>query len=138
MMLYLFYIREYFKTLFTKRNVSIVILSAAGAANTKFLLIPIVVLILGLIVYRFIVLSFQQNREINLQYKRWLAILPATCLVTILILATPIKNTVLHGNPFYPVKVEIANVVLNYKEDLPTSIVPAKIFTVGSKNDVKG
>jgi hypothetical protein len=32
-----------------------------------------------------------------------------------LIFATPIKNVAFYGNPFYPIKVEVAGIVLNYK-----------------------
>ena len=34
------------------------------------------------------------------------------------IFATPIKNIVVHGNPFYPVRIEVAGQVLNHKTPL--------------------
>jgi hypothetical protein len=121
MMTYLLYTRQDVWSLCTKRNALIILVSAIAAANTKFPLIPIVFLILCFIGYRFIALCFQHKDLINLQPKQWFTILPAILLASILIFATPIKNTILLGNPFFPLKVEVANIVLNYKEDSPTN-----------------
>jgi hypothetical protein len=38
---------------------------------------------------------------------------------SLIIFATPIKNLVLYQNPFYPVKVEVAGIVLNHNEAVP-------------------
>ena len=39
---------------------------------------------------------------------------PVALLASIVIFATPIKNIAIHGNPFYPVRIEIAGKVLNH------------------------
>jgi len=46
--------------------------------------------------------------------KLWLT-LPLAAIASLLIFATPIKNVALYGNPFYPVKIEVAGIVLNHQ-----------------------
>ena len=42
-------------------------------------------------------------------------IVPVALLASLIIFATPVKNTVLYGNPLYPIKIEVAGIVLNHK-----------------------
>ncbi|MGL5944108.1 MAG: hypothetical protein ACRC2S_27820, partial [Waterburya sp.] len=41
--------------------------------------------------------------------------IPLAIVASGLIFATPIKNVPLYGNPFYPIKIEVAGIVLNHK-----------------------
>ncbi|MEM7759353.1 MAG: hypothetical protein AAF298_14690 [Cyanobacteria bacterium P01_A01_bin.40] len=83
---------------------------AAIAANTKTQLQPLVLVILAVIVLRLAWLYWQQKFPLH-----FLKILPIALLATMMIFATPVKNTVLYGNPLYPIKLEVAGVVLNHK-----------------------
>ncbi len=109
MMTYLLYTR---KQLPSKRELLILFLGAATAANTKTQLQPLVFFICLFVVARLIWLFFQQPKISTTQL---LKILPISLLAATLIFATPVKNIALYGNPFYPVKVEVAGVVLNHK-----------------------
>ena len=48
------------------------------------------------------------------QAVRWLTSM-LVAIASILIFATPIKNVVLYGNPFYPIEIEVAGIVLNHE-----------------------
>jgi hypothetical protein len=113
MMTYLLYTQKDF---YTKRNLFVIFLSAACAANIKPQLIPLVFLILCFIVFKIISLRFRQIQERKRQYKWLLNVGLIICLADLLIFATPIKNIVFYGNPFYPLRIEVAGIVLNHKE----------------------
>jgi hypothetical protein len=49
-------------------------------------------------------------------------------LSVLLIFATPIKNMILHGNPFYPIKFELFGKTLNYKEAPDKSEMPGYLI----------
>ncbi|MEL6440624.1 MAG: hypothetical protein AAFQ80_15380 [Cyanobacteria bacterium J06621_8] len=85
-------------------------LGATIAANTKTLLQPIVFSALILASLRIIWLYYQHKSAIKLS-----KILPIALLAGVIIFATPVKNTLVYGNPLYPIRVEIAGVVLNHK-----------------------
>ncbi|MDJ0728962.1 MAG: hypothetical protein QNJ33_03120 [Crocosphaera sp.] len=97
----------------------LIIASAAGAAHIKFQLIPVVfITLLGVLPQ--VILKYGQtneNRQINVPraIKSFLLCLAASLVV----FATPIKNIIVYQNPFYPVKVEIAGIVLNHQEAPP-------------------
>ena len=84
---------------------------AAIAANTKTQLQPLVFVILIVLGIRLVWLYSKSIRSAPQLFKGlFLALLAST-----IIFATPVKNTVLYGNPLYPIKIEIAGIVLNHK-----------------------
>ena len=93
-----------------KRELFIAFLGAAIAANTKTQLQPLVFVILIVVGIRLCWLYWQQKPSVKL-----FKILPLALLATVIIFATPVKNTVLYGNPLYPIKLEVAGIVLNHK-----------------------
>ena len=109
MMTYRLYARS---QLPSKKELLILFLGAAAAANTKTQLQLLVFFICFFVVIRLIWLLFKQSKTPTRQL---LKILPISLLATALIFATPVKNTALYGNPFYPVKVEVAGMVLNHE-----------------------
>ncbi|MDJ0690518.1 MAG: hypothetical protein QNJ41_18660 [Xenococcaceae cyanobacterium MO_188.B32] len=112
MMTYLLYKQDDFPT---KRDLLVIFVAAASAANIKPQLQPLVFLILCFIGLRIIWLQFKQTKA----SKKWLLkVVPLALVASVLIFATPIKNIVLYGNPFYPVRIEVAGVVLNHKHPL--------------------
>ena len=94
-----------------KQELFIAFLGAAIAANTKTQLQPLVFVILIVVGIRLCWLYWQQKPSA----KQALQILPIALAATLIIFATPVKNTVLYGNPLYPIKVQVAGVVLNHK-----------------------
>ncbi len=96
----------------SKSELLIIILSAAAGVNTKPQLQPLVFLIYWILGGRLVWLYFKHTNKA--QRRLWLTILLGV-LASGLIFATPIKNVALYGNPFYPIKIEIAGIVLNHK-----------------------
>ncbi len=90
-------------------------LGAAIAANTKTQLQPLVLVILIFTGSRLCWLYWQQKSAAAPLWKPLIKIVSIALLVTTIIFASPIKNTVLYGNPLYPIKIEIAGQVLNHK-----------------------
>lgn len=84
----------------TARALILAVFAAAFAANTKTLLHPVVLAALILLLLRAAVLhagaGFFTIRA------RWLAALGAMLIALVLVYATPLKNIVVHGNPYYP------------------------------------
>lgn len=107
MMTYRFYVK---RQLPQKQELLIAFFGAAIAANTKTQLQPLVFVILIVTGSRLVWLYWQKSSS-----KQLLKMLPIALLATVIIFATPVKNTVLYGNPFYPIKVEVAGIVLNHK-----------------------
>ena len=94
------------------RDLSVIFLAAFGASNTKPQLEPLVFLVLVAIALRIWWLHWRWQKN-NLSC--WLLkAIPLGFLASLLIFATPLKNIVIHGNPFYPVRIEIAGKVLNH------------------------
>ena len=94
----------------TAQELFIAFLGAAIAANTKTQLQPLVFAILIVAGIRLGWLYWRHKPSVKL-----LQILPIALVATLIIFATPVKNTVLYGNPLYPIKIEVAGVVLNHK-----------------------
>ena len=115
LMTYLLYRRKH---LYTRRDLLIIFLAGAYAANIKPQLVPLVFLILCFIVFRIVWLKFKQIQDRKTQWKWLLKFIPTMLLASALIFATPVKNIVVYGNPFYPVRIEVAGVVLNHKHPL--------------------
>ena len=96
----------------SKKELLLIILSAAAAANIKPQLQPLIFLIYWVAGIRLVWLYFKYTNPA--QRKLWSTILLAI-LASSIIFATPIKNVAFYGNPFYPIKIEVAGIVLNHK-----------------------
>ncbi|MEA5533091.1 hypothetical protein [Crocosphaera sp. XPORK-15E] len=113
---YLLYIN---KLEFNNKTYLVIFLSSASAANTKFQLIPVVFLALLLLLPKIVSKYWQLKGNTKDNLIRASRTLLLCLLASVIIFITPIKNTVLYANPFYPVKVTIAGVVLNHNEAPP-------------------
>ena len=109
MMTYLLYKQNDFPT---KRDLLVIFFAAASASNIKLQLVPLVFLILCFIGFRIFWLHFRHTQAPK---SSLLKAIPIALVASVLIFATPIKNIVLYGNPFYPVRIEVAGKVLNHK-----------------------
>lgn len=87
-------------------------LGAATAVNTKPQLQPLVLVLYGVAIIRLVWLYLRHPK--HGQPRLWLMI-PLGAIASALIFATPIKNVALYGNPFYPIKIEVAGIVLNHQ-----------------------
>lgn len=87
-------------------------LGAAMAVNTKPQLQPLVFVLFGVAGIRLLWLYFKYT--VAGKRRLWLTVSLAA-IASILIFATPIKNVALYGNPFYPIKIQVAGIVLNHK-----------------------
>lgn len=95
-----------------KRELIATFLGAATAANIKPQLQPLVFLLYLIVGMRLIWLYFKYTDST----KRRLSLTISLAIIASgLIFATPIKNVALYGNPFYPIKIEVAGIVLNHK-----------------------
>ena len=95
-----------------KEELLIIFFSAAAASNIKPQLQPLIFLPYLIVGIRLIWLYFMYTSAA--QRKLWLTI-PLAVIASSLIFATPIKNVTLYGNPFYPIKIEVAGIVLNHQ-----------------------
>jgi hypothetical protein len=112
MMTFLQYTRESFINIF---NFSLMIFAGAFAVNTKFLLAPVVFIALIFIGFK-IVIDKKRGVSRYSDLNKWIVKkLPIAVLIILLIFAIPIKNLVVHGNPVYPMKIEVFGMPLNYK-----------------------
>lgn len=87
-------------------------LGAAAAVNIKPQLQPLVFLLYLVVGIRLLWLYFKYTHAA--QRKLWLTV-PLAAIASCLIFATPIKNVAVYGNPFYPIRIEVAGIVLNHK-----------------------
>ena len=95
-----------------KKELFAAFLGAAAAANTKPQLQPLVFVLYWVVGIRLVWLYFKHTNPDR--RKLWLTV-TLSAIASFLIFATPIKNVALYGNPFYPVKVEVAGIVLNHE-----------------------
>ena len=95
-----------------KQELLFTFLGAAAAVNIKPQLQPLIFLLYWIVGVRLLWLYFKHTNAGQRQLWRT-AILAA--IASILIFATPIKNVALYGNPFYPIKIQVAGIVLNHK-----------------------
>ena len=94
-----------------KKELFVTFLGAAAAANTKPQLQPLVVVLYWVVGVRIVWLYFKHTSD-----RRKLGLtVTLSAIASCLIFATPIKNVALYGNPFYPIKVEVAGIVLNHE-----------------------
>ena len=112
MMSYLFYTGH---ITFSKRNMIVLILAAATAANMKLQLIPIASLF---VVISLILMVRDAHRKGYFSGQNWPTIVKDSFLLilaTSTIFFTPLKNTIFHGNPAYPIGIKVGSAVLNHK-----------------------
>jgi len=96
----------------TTQDLLVIFFASFGASNSKPQLEPLVFLVLGFIALRIVWLRWYLERK---SISSWLfKAIPIGLLASLLIFATPIKNIAIHGNPFYPIRIEIAGTVLNH------------------------
>ncbi|NJK55128.1 MAG: hypothetical protein HC939_03685 [Pleurocapsa sp. SU_5_0] len=95
----------------TKVELLMAVMGSAIAANTKTQLQPLVFVILIIAGMRLCWLSWRHQ----VARKQLFKIFPVAFLASVIIFASPIKNTILYGNPLYPIKVQVAGIVLNHK-----------------------
>ncbi|WP_019507377.1 hypothetical protein [Pleurocapsa sp. PCC 7319] len=95
----------------------VMFLGAAVAANTKPQLQPLTFLVGVAIAIRLLWLYWNQPSN---SLPKLGKIVPIALVASLLIFATPVKNIALHGNPFYPIKIEVAGIVLNHEENPKT------------------
>ncbi len=111
MMAYLLYKQRNLPSI---RDLLIIFLAGIGSSNCKPQLEPLVFIALVFIALRIVWLRLY-NSSNKQQLISWISkAIPLALLASLLIFATPIKNTLIHGNPFYPVRIEIAGKVLNH------------------------
>ncbi|MGL4883147.1 MAG: hypothetical protein ACRC8K_19120, partial [Waterburya sp.] len=113
MMIYRFFSQT---TLPSKKELWAFFLGAAMAANTKPQLTVLIVLLWSIVGIR-LVWVYITNTKSNKNYtwRRNIFTLLLTVIASILIFATPIKNLALYGNPVYPIKMQVAGIVLNHQ-----------------------
>jgi hypothetical protein len=109
MMLYRFFRQS---KLPTPKELLFTFLGAAAAANTKPQLQLLIFVLFWVTGIRLLWLYFKHTAPSK--RRLWLTV-PLAMIASILIFATPIKNVALHQNPFYPIKIEFAGMVLNHK-----------------------
>ncbi len=109
MMTYLLF-RE--KEMPSQWSMLVMFLGAATAANIKPQLQPLTFVVCCVICLRLLYLYFKQSSTSKPKLSK---IVPIAILVWCLIFATPVKNIALHGNPFYPIKIQVAEIVLNHE-----------------------
>jgi len=95
----------------SKSELFITFFGAAIAANTKTQLQPLALVILLVAGIRLGWLMWRQK----VSTKQLAKIVPVGLLASLIIFATPVKNTALYGNPLYPIKIQIGSIVLNHK-----------------------
>lgn len=109
MMLYKFFSKS---TLPTKKELLAAFLGAVVAANTKPQLTVLITLLWCVTGIRLAFLYFKSTRP---KERKTVSTLALTAIASALIFATPIKNVALYGNPLYPIKIELAGIVLNHE-----------------------
>lgn len=104
---------------FSKKDLLVLLIGAACAANMKLILVPLVFLVLCAAIPKLILSNQRKERPGSQSKTGFLGQLIALLIMLAIVFATPIKNTLKNGNPFYPVKVKIGVLVLNHAEDPP-------------------
>jgi hypothetical protein len=107
MMTYSFYNHQQLPNI---KELLIFLFGAAIAANTKTQLQPLVFVILLVAGIRLAWLYWRHQPPVKLA-----KIIPITLIASLIIFASPVKNTILYANPLYPIKVQIGGMVLNHK-----------------------
>ena len=113
-MTYLLYLREDF---ITAKNIIIFILGGFIAANSKYLLVPPLAIIMVFVFLRIlwlIIFRWSKSNNKNKLIKQIISLFLAMGFANIIIFATEFKNIIFYQNPFYPIKVSILGYELNH------------------------
>lgn len=118
-MTYLLYTKDNF---LNQKNILIFILGGFIAANSKYLLVPPLTVIMFFAFIRIIWLIIIENKGINKQQiiKNISLFIGIGSISSLLIFATEFKNIIVYQNPFYPIQVKIFGYELNH-EIVPSS-----------------
>jgi hypothetical protein len=92
---------------FDRQDMLVLFLGAACATNIRIKLVPLVFLILSFAIFKIIRNSIQNNKDSDIKKSNLRAKLLIISTALIIIFAPPIKNTLIYGNPFYPVAIKI-------------------------------
>ncbi len=98
----------------TPKDLLLIIILSTMAVNTKFQFIPLVAFVLAIALARIVWIRWKLFRGQEKTLRHLLTLLPTTILGGALIFATPLKNLAIYGNPFYPIRFEVAGIVLNH------------------------
>jgi hypothetical protein len=115
---YLLYLKEDF---INYKNVSIFILGGFIAANSKYLLVPPLVLVIFFVFIRILWLIFYRFNPVN-KVKNIFTLILSMFGASIIIFLTSFKNLVFYQNPFYPLKITIFGYELNH------TVVPSEDY----------
>jgi hypothetical protein len=105
-----------------KKKATLILLSAAAAANIKFQTVPIVCV--ALFFYGLRVALDVIRMKNGHRLRRFALYALAALMLTPLIFATETKNTIRYGNPFYPIIIDVGGVKLNGFEAPPNIMQP--------------
>lgn len=103
------------------KNIIIFIIGAFIAANSKYLLVPPLFLLIIVVVLRILWLIIYRFNPLN-KGKNIIKILIFSFLSSLLIFATEVKNIIVYQNPFYPLKISLLGYELNH------SVVPSSTY----------
>lgn len=115
---YLLYLKEDF---INYKNVSIFILGGFIAANSKYLLVPPLVLVIFFVFIRILWLIFYRFNPAS-KIKNILTLIFTMAGANIIIFLTSFKNLVIYQNPFYPLKITIFGYEFNH------TVVPSEDY----------
>jgi len=115
---YLLYLKEDF---INYKNVSIFILGGFIAGNSKYLLVPPLVLVIFFVFVRILWLIWYRFNPVN-KVKNILTLIITMIGANIIIFLTSFKNLVIYQNPFYPLKITIFGYELNH------TVVPSEDY----------
>ncbi|WP_107671391.1 hypothetical protein, partial [Cyanothece sp. BG0011] len=107
------------KVKFNQQTAIIVFVSSAMAANMKFQLMPVVFIILCFVLAKILLQNWKTYGRDKDRLVKTSKTLFLCFLASLIIFIIPIKNIITYANPFYPVKIEIAGIVLNHNEAPP-------------------
>jgi hypothetical protein len=101
-----------------RRDVALLLLAAACAANIRLNHMPIVALALLMALPKILPVFLRSQPGARSRRRAVLGI-AALGLALAVVFYTPLRNTLVHGNPVYPMAVKIAGVELNHTEVAP-------------------
>ena len=101
-----------------RNDIYLLFLGAACAANTRLKLIPVVFFILLFTIPKLFQIYLHKRKSGDKNVSNKNLVYTIFVCAMLIIFATPIKNTLINGNPVYPVKVQIGDITLNHAEPI--------------------
>jgi hypothetical protein len=115
---------------FNRQDMLVLFLGAACATNIRIQLVPLVGLALSFAIFK-IIRNMKESYDGSDGKKPNL--IPQILIIStalIIIFAPPIKNTLVHGNPFYPIGIKVGKTMLNSTRPLfSDKLIPGKEMT---------